>query len=265
MSMWRVLFVALLCALLTLVTVASAGDDGALTAKSPEEQAAIDRTISDHPNTYGTQHSTILQIPSAAFTPYGSSSNYISHTDGYIFLHASAADQGAFAPVNLPNGAQIRWLDIWYYDTSFVGDGEASLYVNCGSDPPSQTLLATVDTSGTDDGYGYNALYLPGLPTVDNSCQLFVYVTGLSQDSALQFRKIKAVDIWYRLQISPAPAVQSFPDVNPGFWAFREIEALADSGITTGFPDGTFRPTDPVTRAQMATFLARALGLHWPG
>jgi hypothetical protein len=29
-------------------------------------------------------------------------------------------------------------------------------------------------------------------------------------------------------------------------------------------PDGNFHPKDPVTRAQMATFLARALGLHWP-
>jgi len=42
------------------------------------------------------------------------------------------------------------------------------------------------------------------------------------------------------------------------------MEALAASGITVGYSDGTFRPTNPVTRAQMATFLARALGLHWP-
>ena len=47
------------------------------------------------------------------------------------------------------------------------------------------------------------------------------------------------------------------------YWAFQHIEALAASKITTGFPDGTFRPTELVTRAQMATFLVRALGLHW--
>jgi hypothetical protein len=52
-------------------------------------------------------------------------------------------------------------------------------------------------------------------------------------------------------------------DVAPDFWAFQYIEALAASEITTGFPDGTFHPTEPVTRAQMATFLVRALGLHW--
>ena len=58
--------------------------------------------------------------------------------------------------------------------------------------------------------------------------------------------------------------MQTFPDVAPGYWAFQAIEALAAAGITTGFPDGEFKPTNPVTRAQMATFLARALGLHHP-
>ena len=39
-----------------------------------------------------------------------------------------------------------------------------------------------------------------------------------------------------------------------------EIVWLADTGITTGCAPTLFCPTDPVTRGQMATFLARALG-----
>lgn len=39
------------------------------------------------------------------------------------------------------------------------------------------------------------------------------------------------------------------------------IEALADTGITAGYGDRTFRPQQPVTRAQMASFLARAFEL----
>ncbi|MTV26051.1 hypothetical protein FTX61_11615 [Nitriliruptoraceae bacterium ZYF776] len=39
------------------------------------------------------------------------------------------------------------------------------------------------------------------------------------------------------------------------------IDAVAAADITVGFSDGTFRPGDRVTRGQMATFLARALGL----
>jgi hypothetical protein len=45
---------------------------------------------------------------------------------------------------------------------------------------------------------------------------------------------------------------------------FRAIEALAASGITSGCGGGNFCPNDVVTRAQLAKFLALALGLHWP-
>lgn len=40
------------------------------------------------------------------------------------------------------------------------------------------------------------------------------------------------------------------------------INAIARAGIASGFDDGTFKPGDPVTRRQMATFLARARGLQ---
>jgi len=39
------------------------------------------------------------------------------------------------------------------------------------------------------------------------------------------------------------------------------VAAVAEAGITSGFPDGTFRPGDPVTRGQMAAFLTRGLEL----
>jgi hypothetical protein len=40
------------------------------------------------------------------------------------------------------------------------------------------------------------------------------------------------------------------------------IQSVATAGIAEGHPDGTFRPSRDVTRAQMAAFLARALGLR---
>ena len=39
------------------------------------------------------------------------------------------------------------------------------------------------------------------------------------------------------------------------------ITAIIEAGIAQGFPDGTFRPQQQVTRGQMATFLTRALDL----
>jgi len=40
------------------------------------------------------------------------------------------------------------------------------------------------------------------------------------------------------------------------------INAVAAAGVAGGFGDGTFRPSQPVTRGQLATFLARALELQ---
>ena len=41
-----------------------------------------------------------------------------------------------------------------------------------------------------------------------------------------------------------------------------EIEYLIDRDIIKGYPDGSFRPDDSVTRAQVAVLLTRALGLN---
>jgi subtilisin family serine protease len=58
----------------------------------------------------------------------------------------------------------------------------------------------------------------------------------------------------------PAGSASQFWDV-AGHTHAPGIGALVRAGITSGYPDGSFRPNDPVTRGQMATFLTRALGL----
>lgn len=45
-------------------------------------------------------------------------------------------------------------------------------------------------------------------------------------------------------------------------WAFIQIEELAAAGIVKGFADGSFRPAQVVTRAEMTALLARLL--NWP-
>ena len=60
------------------------------------------------------------------------------------------------------------------------------------------------------------------------------------------------------------PTHRSFGDV-PVFHPFYQfIEALARSGITGGCGGGNYCPDAPLTRGQMAVFLSKALGLHWP-
>lgn len=59
---------------------------------------------------------------------------------------------------------------------------------------------------------------------------------------------------------SPAPVpVQaiSFTDVGLDYWAEPFIQALAASNVIAGYPDGTFRPQQPVTRAEFAAMLQK--------
>ena len=56
-----------------------------------------------------------------------------------------------------------------------------------------------------------------------------------------------------------AQASDTFPDVPDSHWAHDFITWLFDNGITSGFPDGTYRPDNLVTRAEMAVFLQRVV------
>ncbi len=49
----------------------------------------------------------------------------------------------------------------------------------------------------------------------------------------------------------------AFRDIK-GLWAQPYIEALAAQNIIAGFPDGTFKPNEPVTRAQFAAIVSKA-------
>jgi hypothetical protein len=64
--------------------------------------------------------------------------------------------------------------------------------------------------------------------------------------------------------VSQAPGTPTFNDVPGSDPAYQFVEALAASGITSGCGNGNFCPDAALTRRQMAVFLAKALGLHWP-
>ncbi|XGV99688.1 MAG: S-layer homology domain-containing protein [Leptolyngbya sp. BL-A-14] len=56
----------------------------------------------------------------------------------------------------------------------------------------------------------------------------------------------------------PASAQTTFPDVPSSYWASGFVQALVSRQIIAGFPDGSFRPEEPVTRAQFAAIIRKA-------
>jgi hypothetical protein len=53
-----------------------------------------------------------------------------------------------------------------------------------------------------------------------------------------------------------------FTDVPDSHWAFKYVQKMYDEGISTGYPDGTFRPSQSVSRSQAAALIIKTL---YPG
>ena len=169
------------------------------------------------------------------------------------------------APLHLPAGALIVGYSVIYQDSHAVADLRVHLeadYVFSSTRGTNQigpqfqsSGTPGTTTSSVDVSPDYTVWYAFGLQK-----QSYAFVVDLAGVVDLHFRGVSVH--WYR-QVSPAPASATSGDVPTGHWAFRHIEALAASGITAAGGGGDFCPEVPLTRAQMAVFLAKALGLHY--
>ena len=52
-----------------------------------------------------------------------------------------------------------------------------------------------------------------------------------------------------------------FQDIPPGFWAQEALSQVQRMGFLSGYPDGTIRPNEPITRIQALVALTNGLGL----
>ncbi len=72
--------------------------------------------------------------------------------------------------------------------------------------------------------------------------------------------------ILVRLKKVPVPEVTKapFPDVRPAFWAAGYIAAAAKAGLVMGYPDKTFRPTEPLDRVDAIVTVMRVEDIPEP-
>jgi len=61
------------------------------------------------------------------------------------------------------------------------------------------------------------------------------------------------------LGVTSAFAANPFSDVTPQDWAYQAVAQLASQGIVNGYPDGTFKGQQNITRYEMAQMVAKAL------
>ena len=62
-------------------------------------------------------------------------------------------------------------------------------------------------------------------------------------------------------QLPKSNQLDKFKDIKPDFWAAKAIASTADRGFLKGFPDGTFRPGNNITKIQALVSIVNGLNL----
>jgi hypothetical protein len=169
-------------------------------------------------------------------------------------------------PINLPNGALIEAVEFRFCDTTATKNFQSFLTINDVTGAGSVTQPPMVSSTIAENIGCVNRTFVLGAPLeVDNLNKRYSLEVNMGGNPGDNTITLSSARVIYRLQVSPAPAVATFPvDVPTTHPFFRFIEALAAAGITGGIGGGQYGPDMPVTRGQMAVFLSIALGLHFP-
>jgi len=223
---------------------------------------------------FGTQDGNDLWIPASRFT--GVSGWLEGGVNGY-FYSSESVPAVFHADLPLPQGAYLDSWRAFYYDNSSANNftiGFVKWFDDItGAPTVSNASISNFVSTGTPGLTNHHQVEgftidlrepFPGtLVTRNQAADFYTFYVVMPADFNVQFKGVRV--IWHR-QVSPAPATATFNDVPTSDPAFQYIEALVAAGITAGCntsppqycPDGT------LTRRQMAVFLSKALGLHWP-
>jgi hypothetical protein len=217
------------------------------------------------PQGWGTAGENVIVVGSNGMKPPTDTIGYNTFDSGttgtgiYQSTNSGAVDWWHL--VHVPTGALITRMIVEVCDTSAT---TALLFGMARFEVGGQFVNVINQTSsGATPGCAFFTS-MPAAPlAVNNDTQLYYFWTAWSgaATSAVRFQSAR---IYYRLQVSPAPATATFTDVPVGNPFHRFVEALVASGISGGCGGGNFCPDAPVTRAQMAVFLSVALGLYFP-
>lgn len=113
----------------------------------------------------------------------------------------------------------------------------------------------------------YESIEVPEEPTATplNKDEHFAYIVGypdntVQPEGAITREEIAAV--FYRLldaeyRDTVRTTINDFPDMAADKWSVKHVSTLASIDIAMGYPDGSFRPENTITRAELATIASK--------
>ena len=100
----------------------------------------------------------------------------------------------------------------------------------------------------------------PALNTADHYAYLMGYPDGTVRPGG-SITRAEATTIFFRLLTEESRSQfwateNRYSDVSADQWYNNAVSTMTRAGIVNGYPDGTFRPNAPITRAEMAKIIA---------
>ncbi len=123
------------------------------------------------------------------------------------------------------------------------------------ADTPSRI---SVSTSFPDLGGHWAAAFVEALV---NKGLISGFPDGKFGPEAPMTRAQYAAIIAKTFQLSAQGKISNFTDIKPGFWASSAILSAASTSFISGFPDGTFRPEQNLTKIQAIVSIVNGLKL----
>ncbi len=203
--------------------------------------------------------STLRRVGTAAFS--GTALESLRLPDGLQRIDASAFAAANFQSLIIPASVSVIGANAF--------DGCDRMNVLWILAP-----LRTIEANTFRACYGLRDVFLSGgIGTIDHnafqhdSIILDVYYGGSREQFITMVQNISseltsgAIRFHYNFALNPDV---SFADVPAGEWYANSVLWAAQRGITTGTEPGRFSPSTVCTRAQMVTFLWRAMGSAEP-
>jgi S-layer homology domain len=210
---------------------------------------------------YGTQDYRITVVAAAQFTSFAS--DFSTSVDPatlsrYCWGWCYDYGQHYYATLDIPAGAIIDYIGV---NTATTTDAVMGFTLHFRDHLGGKAELASF--SFPAHGFQTDIVGPLGILVPGNHDRAFIL--DVEQAPSDNWQYFGYVEVWWRLVVSDPPTTPTFGDVPATHPYYQFIEALAKSGITGGCGDGSsYCPDAALTRGQMAVFLSKALGLHWP-
>ena len=238
---------------ITIIT--SAKGEEAISTYADEFDPKYSRTL--------TAHFDSITGGETKTAPFNGSTVEIDHASQYFFVLTE--EKGTRTGVTYDESVYTVYISVEKKEDKLVVAHVTIYKDNKLFDGNTITFHNTIDT-GKDD---YYPIIIPTIINKDtgmlNKTDHFAYVIGYPDGTVHpngQITRAEVATIFFRLlrdevRDGAFTTSNTYSDVAYGKWYNNPISTMSALGIITGYPDGTFKPNKPITRAEFAAIAAR--------